>query len=147
MKSDLSKIKVGDKIWTIRYGRVEVKSTNYNQKYPIATDRDSYTIDGKRLTGDSFPSAFPFNPFERAQPFEGYWAMVSDSPLNEQNTGYKRFVFMEKNGEFIAWDDANNDEAVKEATAAVGWKYAQRIPEYTFEELTAIVGHEFKFKK
>ena len=149
----LSKVKVGDSIWNVQEGWAEVKRRRDDFTYPIETRKYSYTLDGKRLISDSFPSAFTFNPFEQPQPFEGYWAMVSNRTINEQNTGNKRFVFMEKNGKFITWRGAETDEEVKEIIFTTGWKYAQRIPkqvpvpEYTVEELTALVGHDFKIKK
>lgn len=47
MKSDLSKVKVGDKIWTIQSGWTEVIQINEKTDYPIRTEEDSYTFDGK----------------------------------------------------------------------------------------------------
>jgi hypothetical protein len=152
MKSDLSKVQVGDRIWTIQQGWVTVESVDYHETYPISAGNQCHTIDGKHRTSDTFPSAFTFNPFEQPQPFEGYWAMVSHKPINEDNKGVKRFVFMEKNGMFYAWNFAETDEQLAREMVVVTWEHAQRIPEpapvpeYTVEELTAIVGHEFKIK-
>ena len=70
MKSDLSKVKVGDKIWTIQSGWVIVKSTVYYPSHPIFTDTEcSYTIDGKQRCEDNAPSAFTEYPFKE-QPIE-----------------------------------------------------------------------------
>lgn len=152
MKSDLSKVKVGDRIWTIQDGWVKVKNVNHSSYYPIFAGNSSFTLDGREVECNAHPSAFTFNPFEQ-QPFDGYWAMVSNAPITEKNKGYKRFVFMEKNGNYIAWYGAETDEQVAKAIDLTGWDYAQRIPdpepipEYTVEELTALIGHEFKIKK
>ena len=68
MKSDLRKVKVGDKIWTIQYGWVEVVNVE-TDSYPIETDGSCYTIDGKRSKSDKYPSAFTEYPFKE-QPIE-----------------------------------------------------------------------------
>jgi hypothetical protein len=71
MKSDLSKVKVGDKIWTIEEGWTKVVDIDldlYN-KYPIETRDNTYTIDGKIDSSDKFPSAFIEYPFKE-QPIE-----------------------------------------------------------------------------
>ena len=143
MKSDLSKVKVGDRIWTVQDGWVKVKSVNHSSYYPIFDGNSSFTLDGKFSRSHHHPSAFTFNPFEQQQPFDGYWAMVSGIPITENNKGYKRFVLMERNGKYIAWN----------GTVIASWNYAHRIPEhtpvpeYTVEELIGLIGHEFKIKK
>jgi len=63
MKSDLSKVKVGDSIWTIQEGWTEVKDNKNNAYYPIRTEYNCYTLDGKSSTDDQHPSAFLTNPF------------------------------------------------------------------------------------
>jgi hypothetical protein len=71
MKVDLSKVKVGDKIWTIEEGWTKVVGIDldlYN-KYPIETRDNTYTIDGKIDSSDKFPSAFIEYPFKE-QPIE-----------------------------------------------------------------------------
>jgi hypothetical protein len=68
MKSDLRKVEVGDKIWTIQYGWVQVVNVD-RDSYPIETDGSCYTIDGKRWKGDKYPSAFLECPFKE-QPIE-----------------------------------------------------------------------------
>jgi hypothetical protein len=62
MKSDLSKVKVGDKIWTIQEGWIKVIA-NSEDVYPIETELNNYTIDGKFNTYDKHPSAFLECPF------------------------------------------------------------------------------------
>jgi hypothetical protein len=70
MKQDLSKVKVGDRIWTIQGGWVTVKHPSYIIKgHPIYTGLCSYTIDGKVNVSDKYPSAFLEYPFKE-QPIE-----------------------------------------------------------------------------
>jgi len=69
MKSDLSKVKVGDKIWTIENGWTNVINTEKTDKYPIETENYTYSIDGKVKIGDKYPSAFLEYPFKE-QPIE-----------------------------------------------------------------------------
>jgi hypothetical protein len=69
MKSDLSKVKKGDKIWTIEAGCEEVIAINSVDKYPIETISNCFTIDGLRWRGDKYPSAFLEYPFKE-QPIE-----------------------------------------------------------------------------
>lgn len=69
MKSDLSKVKVGDKIWTIQSGWTEVIQINEKTDYPIRTEEDSYTFDGKSTIFEKHPSAFLEYPFKE-QPIE-----------------------------------------------------------------------------
>lgn len=69
MKSDLSKVKVGDKIWTIQGGWIEVIRIDTSKTFPIDTECHSYTIDGKIYFNDKYPSAFLEYPFKE-QPIE-----------------------------------------------------------------------------
>jgi hypothetical protein len=69
MKSDLSKVKVGDKIWTIQDGWIEVTSIERDVNYQILTHGNSYTIDGKILKHHKYPTAFLEYPFKE-QPIE-----------------------------------------------------------------------------
>jgi hypothetical protein len=69
MKSDLSKVKVGDKIWTIEDGLVSVVSINNMDVYPIETKDNTYTINGKWKKDAKYPSAFLEYPFKE-QPIE-----------------------------------------------------------------------------
>jgi len=64
MKSDLSKVKVGDSIWTIQEGWTKVSDNKDSKYYPIRTENETYTLDGRLSTDDQHPSAFLTNPFE-----------------------------------------------------------------------------------
>jgi hypothetical protein len=70
MKSDLSKVKVGDKIWTIQDGWTKViKIDDEEPHFIIDTKNETYTIDGRSKRGDKHPSAFLEYPFKE-QPIE-----------------------------------------------------------------------------
>ena len=68
MKSDLSKVKAGDKIWTIKDGWVEVIRVDEDD-YPIFAREEFYRVDGKLDENDKYPSAFLEYPFKK-QPIE-----------------------------------------------------------------------------
>lgn len=64
MKNDLSKVKVGDKIWTIQEGWTKVTKIN-EYSYPIETTFPfSYNFDGKSYLSHKYPSAFLECPFK-----------------------------------------------------------------------------------
>lgn len=69
MKSDLSKVKVGDKIWTIQEDWTEVIGIENGSTHPINTKITSYMLDGKRHKHDKHASAFTEYPFKE-QPIE-----------------------------------------------------------------------------
>jgi hypothetical protein len=66
MKSDLSKVKVGDKIWTIQNGWTKVVNVN-TDSFPIQTEGSCFTIDGKRWKNDKYPTAFLEYPFKEQE--------------------------------------------------------------------------------
>jgi hypothetical protein len=70
MKSDLSNVKRGDKIWTIENGWEKVFSTKYTEEYPIETEENCYTLNGKKNILNEFPSAFLEYPFKKEQEIE-----------------------------------------------------------------------------
>ena len=104
MESNLSKVKVGDKIWTIQEGwtkviRIESISTNY----PIMTQQgSSYTIDGKREVHDKYPSAFLEYPLGEEPIEKDTLVYFKDSVDSSWKIGYyshyenrKHFIFIE----------------------------------------------------
>ena len=67
MNSDLSKVKVGDWIWTIQDGWIKIIAVTDGGDFPILTDFSHYSLDGKHSIDDKHPSAFVeppecFNP-------------------------------------------------------------------------------------
>lgn len=69
MKSDLSNVKIGDKIFTITEGWQTVLSTDYHDLNKIETEKKAYRLDGRFNGSDKFPSAFAEYPFKE-QPIE-----------------------------------------------------------------------------
>ena len=63
MKSDLREVEVGDKIWTIQHGWVEVIRVDEDD-YPIFAGEEYYRIDGKLDENHKYPSAFTEYPFK-----------------------------------------------------------------------------------
>jgi hypothetical protein len=130
--ADLSNVKVGDTIWALPYGEAKVKHIHQTlNSYVIETSHNTYTLDGKYYVEQKYPSAFTKNPFENTG-FQERWMMVS---TNERHW-FKRKVFIQKNGYFIAWDNADTDEAVKESLRVAPWQYAKEIEEPKELELT-----------
>ena len=54
--------------------------------------------------------------------------MVSNFPISENNKGYKRVVFMEKLGKYLAWQYAETFEAAEKETCIALWKFAVDVP-------------------
>jgi hypothetical protein len=62
---------------------------------------------------------------------------------------HKRFVIGKTENRYISWANAEDEMDIDYKTINT-WKYARpitEVPEYTMEELTAKLGHEFKIKK
>ena len=126
--ADLSSVKVGDTIWTIQEGDVDVIAIGNNY---IKTIKFYYYFNDKKQELHKHPSAFTKNPFENVG-FQERWMMVSDN-----NTSWmKRKVFMQKNGKFISWSNAYTDEDVAVTSITRTWKYAKEIEEPKELELT-----------
>lgn len=125
--SDLSNVKVGSTIYTF-WGEYKVVRLD-NDAYPVITDGGTLTFEGKSVISNKYPSAFTENVFEMELKPKEYWAMVSDKPINERNKGFKRRVFMEKNGMFLTWGVAETDEKADTVTFLNKWKYAVPITE------------------
>ena len=61
MKNDLSKLKAGDWVWTIQNGweRItDIEAPNGLISFPIETETNKYTEDGKLFQSDARPSMF-----------------------------------------------------------------------------------------
>ncbi len=69
MKVDLSKVKVGEKIWTIQDGWTEVIDIILGTEFLIKTSSEGYDFNGRYYSDDKFPSAFLEYPFKE-QPIE-----------------------------------------------------------------------------
>jgi hypothetical protein len=151
--ADLSGVKVGDTIWTISDGEIEVTNVKLEDFFPIRTGKvtyTTYTLDGKYQHYDKYPSAFIRNPFENIG-FQERWMMVSDN----EETWKRRKVFMKKNGKFIAWNGSEINQHVEEVFSTCDWKYAKEIEgpkdiELTLEQIAEKFGvsvESIKIKK
>lgn len=54
--------------------------------------------------------------------------MVSNTFITNTSICYKRVVFMEKQGKYLAWQYAETIEAAEKETAIASWKYAVDVP-------------------
>jgi hypothetical protein len=88
MKTDLSKVKVGDKIWTIQGGWEEVINIENGVVYSIKTINNCYTIDGLRWKRDDFPSAFTEYPFKEQSIEKDTLVWFRDSEHENWKIGY-----------------------------------------------------------
>jgi hypothetical protein len=117
MKSDLSNVKIGDKIWTIQSGWEEVIAINSVDKYPIETKSNCFTIDGLRWRGDKYPSAFLEYPFKEQSIEKDTLVYYRDHEEQEWSIGYyshfsgeQHFIFdnskksiESKKGDILPW--------------------------------------------
>ncbi len=101
LKSDLSNIKVGDKVFCTVYGWGTISNIYRHEIYPfkvnfINGNYASYRLNGKLAIVAELPSLFTYNPFEtkefESKVFEPRWMMVS----NDETTWNKRYVIGEK---------------------------------------------------
>jgi hypothetical protein len=133
----LVSIKAGDWI------KVKVTEVNLDRKYPIRCGEDlSFKMDGAYVDGLG-QVAFPVESTER-------WMMVSDNSMR----WVKRKVISHINGNFLAWNNAETDEGIKDSRNASTWKYAKQIEEHplevTLEEIAEKFGvnvNQIKIKK
>jgi hypothetical protein len=135
----LENVKVGDWI------KVQVTEIDDTQDYPIICDilcfdkNGVYSFKGGQI-------AFPVEETER-------WMMVSNDSIN----WVKRKVITQKNGKFLAWIFAENDEALNSVSDATSWDFAKEIDtkiefnlELSLEEIAEKFGvnvEQIKIKK
>jgi hypothetical protein len=115
MKSDLSNVKRGDKIWTIENGWEKVFSTDYSEKYPIETENCCYTINGKRYS-EEFPSAFLEYPFKEQEIEKDTIVWYRD---NESMSWFNGYYSHYENGKHYCF---NYSKKSTETTLATDWK-------------------------
>ena len=150
--SDFSDAKVGDKVYSVRYGEQLIVSIISNAKFPIQTSNCSYTIDGKHYTDDLHPILFKSNPFIEIAKLnnEERWIEVFDGVANRW---IKRKLIVIKNNEAICWSYASNDAEVLMAnnTSCFGtWREIQPEVELTLEQIAEKFGidvNKLKIKK
>jgi hypothetical protein len=88
MKSDLSKVKVDDKIWTIENGWVTITGIEHYDTYQVKVENYSYTFDGKISQSDKFPSAFLEYPFKEQEIEKDTIVWFRGHKDNHFNIGY-----------------------------------------------------------
>ena len=54
--------------------------------------------------------------------------IVSNTCITDTSRCYKRVVFMEKQGNYLAWQYAETIEAAEKETCVASWKYAVDVP-------------------
>jgi hypothetical protein len=125
--SDLSKVKVGDTIWTIINGEEAVIFVGKIQGVNcVETLNSIYTPDGKCVIHDLFPSAFLKNPFnELDKQNNERWVKVS----NDEVRWHKRKLIMIKNNRFLVWGGAETNEEVKKTVHIDNYIYCKEINE------------------
>ena len=127
-----TKFKIGQKVWSIQLGDCEVREINAGGDYPIKCktkdDYHYYDLDGKFSGDDASPSLFSSNSF-----FEERVMEVRDF---EGDIWVKRVVFMQKEGKFLAWQNAENIEESKMETSVSKWNQAREISTPQIVELT-----------
>jgi hypothetical protein len=136
---NLENVKVGDWI------KVQVTEIIEHPIYPIRCgNKLSFAENGAYYNDEQV--AFPVEETER-------WMMVSNDSIN----WVKRKVIMTKNGKFIAWIFAENDEALNSVSDATSWDFAKEIDtkiefnlELSLEEIAEKFGvnvEQIKIKK
>lgn len=79
---------------------------------------------------DAFFTKYPKNTYPKVM-------TVSMEPIARRSYSFKRVVFMEKNGVFLAWDGAETFEEAEREVQVSAWIYAEDIkPEPQPMELT-----------
>jgi hypothetical protein len=103
----------------------DIDSEDY---FPIHTDyNESYTFHGKLTDDCTYPSIFT-HPIKIIH--------ADDEPLVErvmevsasEKRWVKRVAFMQKNGDILAWNDAETLEDAKKVTTVTSWRFAREIP-------------------
>jgi hypothetical protein len=90
MKSDLSKVKIGDKIWTIQEGWVKVvRIGSFTENYPIMTQcGTAFNLNGKWALDDKHPSAFLEYPFKEQEIEKDTLVWFRDYEYEPWSVGY-----------------------------------------------------------
>jgi hypothetical protein len=147
--SDFSNAKVGDKVYSIRYGE-KVITNVFNGKYPISTENCSHTIDGKQYIDDVSPVLFKSNPFIEIAKLnnEERWIEV-----NINGEWEKRKLIAIKVNKAVCWTGASTEEEVLETyntSCFDTWREIQPEVELTLEQIAEKFGidvNKLKIKK
>lgn len=133
--SDLSNIKVGDKLFSTMFGDVTVESLEDNTRYPI----EVCSLDGKIRGSWSFTKdgryyydydyglqvLFLSNPFDLITNNNSgeKWMMVS----HDKRVWVKRRVIKKVGDKYVVWNQADTDEQVDTEIYTATFPYAKEI--------------------
>ena len=149
MKSDLSKVKEGDTIWTVIKSRV-IERGGIDVSYPIMDIYNSYTLQGNRHIWDEHASDFTFNPFEKIEELEAKVKELEQQPDQTQERvvlvrnfddeeWQPRVLHMELKGFFYCWKTACLEHA-KNCTKLIYWQQMKELPKLTAQEAADKLG-------
>lgn len=143
---EFDKLKVGDKVWNIQHGYIEVTGIKSGE-YPIITgtspNTNSYTKEGKSLSNNKRPNIYKKSPFEQEASEFPRIVMVKEIG---NNTWIPRVALMIKNGKAIAWNGADTFEKAKKTNATASWEHWKEIEpepvivERTIKQLAELLG-------
>jgi hypothetical protein len=140
--SDFTNAKLGDPVWCLLKGEGVITSITNSAHYPIKVafqdeqdEQDEvcsysvYTLDGKIIKSHKnatlFNKSIKIVTIDTPEPFE---ERVMEVSVYEDFKDKKiRVVFMEKNGKFMAWNNAETLEDSKKSISATPWPYAREI--------------------
>lgn len=125
LKSNLSNVKVGDKVFSTIDGWGIVALISGDIKYHINVKFENYysvfTLDGKINDTDKYPALFTYNPFEQKR-FDPRWMLVSSDGISWK----KRYVIgKEIQYKYVAYTYTETEEE----SSTILWEYAKEIEE------------------
>jgi hypothetical protein len=128
LNSDFSKAKVGDPVYFLDGSMGTITHINQDGSIcPLRIDTShTYCTDGKYYPSDVTPTIFthPVKVIHADdEPFEERVMEVSAS----EKRWVKRVAFMKKNGDILAWNDAETLEDAKKVTTVTSWKFAREV--------------------
>ncbi len=134
LKSDLSKVKVGDWVLTLQFGWGKVEEIAKNM-YPIKirarADAVSYSMSGKRHSYDTYPTCFPID-----QAPECFLEIYGPPPvefrehepvwISEEGVIWKIALFLnrDKDGTYWVYDTVNTAHY---SGGRKGYKYCRKL--------------------
>jgi uncharacterized protein (UPF0297 family) len=130
---DFDTLKVGDKVWDIMKGEVEITNVKAGDEYTIATKYDTFTKEGKNHINSLIPRLYSKNPFELLNNQERV-ILVRNF---ESEDWEPRVLIMYKNERAVCWTGAETIEEAKltnKTTRFKFWKELEEPKELTLEE-------------
>lgn len=133
---DYSKLKVGQKLWDIRYEEVTILSLNNSEKYPILVSIEgkkssSFTKEGRAFELDKNPSLFLSSIFEQNSEFPKIMEVSQNGRQWE-----KRVVIAKNNRTIISWNEVDSIEELTGNEFPIFWNHAREVQKPKELELT-----------